>query len=112
VTLGPTADAYVRDGTWAATNFGTSTWLFTKTANTGQNQDAYLKFDTSSIGGVGSVASAKLRVNAEASANANVGMTIYAVSNTTWSESAITWNNKPARGGPLASTTVTGNSCM
>jgi len=62
------------------------------------------------LGGAGSVASAKLRLNAAASANASVGMTVYAVSNTTWSESTLTWNNKPARGGALGSTTVTGNS--
>jgi len=108
--LNPTADAYVRDGTWANTNFGTSTGLFTKTSgNAGQNYDSYLKFDVSSVGGVGSVASAKLRINASLSSGSLVA-TVYAVSSTTWSETAITWNNKPARGGALASTTVTGSS--
>jgi RHS repeat-associated protein len=36
-----------------------------------------------------------------------VGITISAVSNTSWGETSITWNNKPAVGAALASGTVT-----
>ncbi len=109
-TLNPTADAYVEGGSWANVNFGTSTGLFTQTSSNGTSSyDSYLKFDTSSTGGAGSVASAKLRISASL-ASGSIGMSVYAVSDTSWAETAITWNNKPARGGALASTTVTGNS--
>ncbi len=109
-TLNPIADAYVEGGAWANDNFGTSTGLFTQTSNNGTSSyDSYLKFDTSSTGGLGSVASAKLRISASL-ASGSIGMSVYAVSDTSWAETAITWNNKPARGSALASTTVTGNS--
>jgi RHS repeat-associated protein len=109
VTLTPTADAYVLDGAWAGSNFGTA-GLFTETrSGTGSNYDSYLKFDTSSIGGPGSVAAARLRVSASLASGA-VGMSTYAVSDTAWSETAITWNNKPALGGSLGSVTVSGNA--
>lgn len=39
-------------------------------------------------------------------------MTVYAVSNTTWSETGITWNNKPARGAALATANVTSTSFL
>ncbi len=109
-TLNPIADAYVEGGSWANVNFGTSTGLFAQTSNNGTSSyDSYLKFDTSGAGGTGSVASAKLRISASL-ASGSIGMSVYAVSDTSWAETAITWNNKPARGGALASTTVTGNS--
>jgi RHS repeat-associated protein len=106
-TLEPIADAYVLDGSWANSNFGTSTWLFTKTDNTAQleNYDSYLKFDLSTVA---SVASATLRLNS-ASGDQTIGGTLYAVSDTTWSETGITWNNKPARGAALGSITVSGS---
>ncbi len=107
-SLSPLADSYVLDGAWANSNFGTATGLFTKTSKN-QNYDSYIKFDTSSVGGVGSVASAKLRVKASL-ASGSIGMSAYSVSNTTWSETGITWNNKPARGGALSSMTVTGSA--
>lgn len=106
VTFTPTADAYVLDGSWANSNFGSDTWLYTRTSK-GQNYDSFLKFDTS---GVGSVFAAKLRFNASVSANANIAVAAHAVAETGWSESAITWNNKPARGAALGTTTVTGTA--
>lgn len=108
VTFTPVADAYVLNGAWDDSNFGTDVWLFTRTSNN-QTYDSYLKFDTS---GIGSVASAKLRFNASVSANANIGVTAHSVAATGWSETAITWNNKPARGAALGTVTVTGTSFL
>src|SRR5439155_1638968 len=48
----PLADAYVRDGSSAALNFGTATDLSTKwdtAVNSGNNRDAYLKFDLTGV---------------------------------------------------------------
>ncbi len=107
-TLNPTADAYVLDGSWAGSNFGTATLLHAQTSNS-SNYDSYLKFDTSAVGGAGSVASAKLRLSASLTSG-SVAMGTYSVADTTWSETGITWNNKPPRGALLNSATVSGST--
>src|SRR5262245_32084657 len=101
VTLTPIADAYVLDGAGSNVNFGHDASLFTKTSSS-QNFDSYLKFDTS---GIGSVRSAKLRINATTAASGIV-MAVHPVAATGWSENTITWNNKPARGAALGTATV------
>lgn len=108
VTFTAIADAYVLNGAWSGTNFGDDVWLFTRTSNN-QTYDSYLKFDTS---GIGSVASAKLRFNASVSANANISVTAHAVGATGWSETAITWDNRPVLGAALGSVTATGTSFL
>lgn len=98
ITLSAVADAYVRDGsTYAGQNFGTATQLQVKKGNTGWNRDAYLRFDLSSVAGVGS---AKLRLfgKLDNTSAASAGFTIYNAANTSWAETGITWNNRPAAG--------------
>ena len=99
----------VRDGTYASQNFGTATELVVKkSANAGNTRESYLKFDFSTVE---SVTSAKLRINARLSdaSVASLLTQIYSVSNTTWSETGITWNNKPTTGSTLrGSFTVSG----
>ncbi len=115
-TLNAQQDAYVRDGTNAGTAFGSTdpTVLVTKISPSGQlnnNRESYLTFDISSISG--SISSASLRVfgNTEDTRDANVPVGAYSVSNTSWSESTITWNNKPATSSSaLATATVTDNT--
>ena len=111
-TLTPEADAYVRDGTNATITHGTTdpTLLITKLSPSGQLNNAresYLRFDLSSVSG--SVNSATLRVygKIDGTTVSSVPIGLYAVANTTWSESALTWNNKPATGAGLDTTTVT-----
>jgi hypothetical protein len=111
--LAPTADAYVKDGTSAATNFGTATDLQTQVSQTaGSNRESYLKFDLASASGV---TRARLRLYGRLSdaTGSNVPAAVYSVATTSWVESgtsSITWNNKPASGAtPLATTTVTDN---
>jgi endoglucanase len=74
------------------------------------NREAYLRFDLSSVSSIGS---AKLRLfgKLDNTSAASVGFTIYNASNTTWSESGLTWNNKPAAGTTVrGSGTVTGTT--
>ncbi|RZS75371.1 DUF7594 domain-containing protein [Pseudobacter ginsenosidimutans] len=111
-TLTPEADAYVRDGTNAAITHGTTdpTLLITKLSPSGQLNNAresYLRFDLSTVSG--NVNSATLRVYGKLDLTTvpSVPVTVYAVANTTWSESALTWNNKPATGAALDTSTVT-----
>lgn len=96
--LAPTADAYVRDGTYASTNYGTATDLLAKQSTTSYRRISYLKFDLSAVSGT--LASAKLRLHARLSGpNAGtISGAVYPVSNSTWSETTITWNNRPALG--------------
>lgn len=114
-TLNPVADAYVQDGTSANTNFGAATSLGVRTdstTNSGNNRDAYLRFDLSAV--TSNITSAKLRVYAALSAAGSVATSAYSVSSTTWAEGGtggITWNNKPARGATaLAGASATVNS--
>lgn len=103
------ADAFVRDGDSANTNFGTATTLDVKTSSTGFNRDGYLRFD---ISAASTISKAKLRVFAKASTSTtSLGVGVFSVASTTWSETAITWNTRPARGtSALSNITVGGTS--
>jgi hypothetical protein len=111
--LAPTNDAYVRDGTNAGTTFGTTdpTALITKVAPAGQLNNAresYLTFNTASISGTISSVILRIYGRTEDDRDANVPVGVYSVSGTGWSESSITWNNKPASSSStLATATVT-----
>jgi RHS repeat-associated protein len=103
-TINPTADAYVQGGNNANKNFGTATTLQAQSnATAAKNFDSYLKFDMSAVPAFSSV---KLRLYAALSNTGSVAVSIYGVANTTWGETTITWNNKPAPGAALASGTV------
>jgi hypothetical protein len=102
--LSPAADAFVRDGSSNVNrNFGTSTALEVRRASGTGSRWTYLKFDTS---GVPSVGSARLRLygNLSATTGTVVRTAAFPVSDTSWSESLITWNNKPAPGASALST--------
>jgi hypothetical protein len=110
-TITPEADAYVRDGSNAAIAHGTTdpTLLITKVSPAGQlnnAREAYLRFDLAAVSGT--VSSATLRVYGKIDLTTvpTVPIGVYAVSNTTWNESTLTWNNKPASGAGLDTNTV------
>jgi len=107
--LSPTADAYVRDGASATTNFGTATTLQThSSATAGNNRESYLKFDLTAVTGI-TKATVRLYGSLSDATGSNVPASIYSVATTTWVESgngSITWNTKPAAGAPLLATSV------
>ncbi|HKA41985.1 MAG TPA: DNRLRE domain-containing protein, partial [Burkholderiales bacterium] len=107
LTLEPIADAYVRDGAWANANSGAHDLMYTRTRSKGPNYDSYLKFDTSGAGGAGSISAATLRLSA-AKSGPSLSLGVYAVSSTSWVETAITWNNRPALGAVLGTAQVAG----
>ena len=78
------------------TNHGSDTQEIVKNGATDDvDRQAYLKFDISSL--PTTVANAKLRLyGALNTAGDTVGFTINNVPTTTWSESTITWANKPS----------------
>jgi hypothetical protein len=111
LSLRAAADAYVRDGaTYANTNFGASAKLQLKRAGAGWYRESFLRFDLSKVG---SVSSAKLRLfgKLDNTRSASVGFQVYGSADTTWNESAMTFNNRPAASGaPVAAGRVTGTS--
>src|SRR5687767_1475334 len=91
-TLAANADSYVRDGSFAGSNFGGATELIVKQSGTDFNRETLLRFDLSGVGGAG-VTSAKLRVFGQLQDNraTNVLTDVYGTA-TTWTEAGVTWN--------------------
>jgi uncharacterized delta-60 repeat protein len=101
------ADAYVADGSSAGTNFGTKTELdVRKSSTSGSSRETYLRFPL--IGGAAAsvIDAAHVRLFTRLSAAGSLQLDLYGVSNVTWSETAINWNNRPAAGSLIASKTV------
>ncbi|HEY7370716.1 MAG TPA: DNRLRE domain-containing protein [Polyangia bacterium] len=98
-TIGMAADSYVRSGA-PGSNFGTATTILSDGDDGGSILNAYLRF---TIGNVGTISSAKLRLHV---ANTTAGRyDLLSVASTTWGETSITWNNKPATGALVTSFT-------
>ncbi|MGQ7944308.1 CBM96 family carbohydrate-binding protein [Flavobacterium sp. WC2509] len=105
--IAPVADSYVRDGSYAANNYGTATGMLIKKDLTSYSREVYLKFD---LNGVNSFDNATLRLNiniANTTPNATTWQ-VYYVPTDTWTETGINWNNKPASTTLLA--TINGQS--
>ena len=92
------ADAYVRGGQYAATNFGSAAELVAKFSTDPQyRRESFLKFD---IGAVQAGDVVRLRVFGRLSdlREPRVVIAVAQAADTTWSESAITFNNRPTSG--------------
>lgn len=78
------SDAFVRDGSFADTNFGAADVLFTKNA-ADDTREAYLKFDLSSASTIGT---AILRMDAktQSASTDDQRVAVFAVSDTAWVE--------------------------
>jgi hyaluronate lyase len=104
--LAPAADAYVRDGSYASKNFGADTSLVVKrtgTVDNSYNRIAYLRFDLSGV--TRPVERAVLWVYGATadSGGTQTGLRIWRVDNDTWTESGLTWSNRPTLvGGALS----------
>jgi hypothetical protein len=95
------ADSYVRS-TQGTSNFGTSTTLYADGSDAGGVLHAYMRFV---VGDVGGVSNATLRIFIKDPTSQTYD--VVAVSDDSWGESSITWNNKPATGAVIASFTAT-----
>lgn len=94
----PYADAYVRDGSYSSTNYGTDPDLLAKADAAGYNRESYLTFDVSDLASAPSV---KLVVTPDTVGTGGSAIVVcFAVAaNDTWTESGVTWNNKPGSTG-------------
>ncbi|SEG94059.1 hyaluronate lyase [Actinacidiphila yanglinensis] len=107
-TLPAIADGYVRDGSYAATGFGTATTLVVKNATgSGYTRQSYLAFDTSAVLGTISAATLSAYGYVSDSGGDTTQLTAYAVADITWTESTLTWDTKPALGAALSTATAT-----
>lgn len=115
VSFAATQDAYVRSGSFAGTNHGSTdaSQLVTKlnpTSPSDNERHTYLTFDAVNANGVAN-ATLKLYGGIADNRSSNIPVAVYSVSNTSWTESTINWNNKPATGSTILSqVTVTDNT--
>ena len=110
VRVTPLADTYVRAGAWSSTNFGSERSLHAKKGNSPDNtRRSYLKFD---IGGINKIGRATLRLYGHLSdgSSRQAQTTIYAVSDPSWSERALTWNTRPVLGAVVGRMIVNGTA--
>ena len=105
-TVKAIADAHVHDGNDVNKNFGTVKTMLVQTNVTTKNYDTFLKFDISSFDTRWTVGSARLRIYGKYSKTPAAVITAHGV-DAGWSETGITWNNRPALGSALGSTAVT-----
>ncbi|QIP15840.1 DNRLRE domain-containing protein [Spirosoma aureum] len=103
-SLVASADAYVQDGTYVTTNYGASNWLVVKKDAASYARETYLKFNVSSVSAP--VVSAKVRLYGSAGTDAAITQwQLYKVTDNSWTETGIIWNNKPAASSLVATQT-------
>ena len=113
-TIAPVADAFVQQGT-STVNFGDNPVLMLKKENYlggYYNRDAFLKFDLSNISGT--VTHAKLRLTRESVGGVLHGLVVinagHVLDDDSWTESGISWSNKPSRIGRVSVANQIGSS--
>jgi hypothetical protein len=102
------ADAYVRGGTYAGQNFGTAGTLDVKlSTDSSYERRAFVRFTI----GTRTTGRAVLRMYGALSSSGTVPIRVLPVASTSWSETAMTWTNKPASGtSAIATNTVIGTA--
>ncbi len=92
--LSPAGDAFVRDGTYASTNYGTTGTLTVKSDAVGYSRKGMLKFDLSGV--TGTIVGASLRLTPVAVGMTGITHNLYQTVDANWDEATVTWNNRPA----------------
>lgn len=100
------ADAHVRSGTYADTNFGSATRLEVKDAPNiaDPNVDRLTYLKARLPGGQATTARLCLHVSSVAPGTSPVPISVRALTADNWSESTITWNNRPTAGATMLGT--------
>ena len=107
VIVSPVADAYVRDGVFSSTNYGTNAKLEVKNASAGSDEKriSYLRFDLSGL--TGEVISANLKLYGSNMDDSNiVDVGLYEVDDQDWDESILTLDNAEPIGAEIGSIKV------
>ena len=89
------------------TDFSTNLWLGTDYLRDNNIWYAYLKYDLSAIPATAKITSASLKAYCDVTIpDAGVTTQLYAVSDNNWTRDTITWDNKPAFGALLDTTST------
>jgi glucose/arabinose dehydrogenase len=104
--LTTSADAFVRGGTFASTNFGTSPKLVLKfTSDPGFTRETFLKFDLRPVATIGTATLRLFGAIADARV-VDIPVNVLGLGNSGWSETAVTWNTRPASSTPVLDITT------
>ncbi|NUR69620.1 MAG: polysaccharide lyase 8 family protein [Hamadaea sp.] len=105
-TVVPMADAYVRDGSYASTNYGSDSALVVKNDATGYARRSFLKFDLSGLPAAPRRAILWVYGETADSAGTHTAFSAYGVSVDSWTETGVTWSTQPALGTVLDTRTI------
>jgi len=105
-TLTSSVAAYVRDGDFANTNFGSDASLIVKDSTLSYNREADIKFDLSSIL---TISNARLRLFGSVADGSRVDLEIHDSHDLLWDENQVTWNTKPADAAFIGVATISGS---
>jgi beta-glucanase (GH16 family) len=94
----PSDDAYVRNGSYANNNYGGATTMEAKLDAASYSRESFLKFDVTGLANAGQVV-IQMTPTTVGAVNPNVSFEF--VSDDSWAESSLTWNNKPAGSGTV-----------
>ncbi|MGK3994534.1 DNRLRE domain-containing protein [Sorangium sp. So ce1024] len=101
------ADATVRGGSYASSNLGDEPSLAVRTADASYTRVAYVKADLAGVD-PSRLVSARLRLFGRSPSTTTVSL--HGVSDSSWSESTITWSTRPQLGPKIADATVRSGS--
>jgi hypothetical protein len=93
IALVPKADAFVRDGEYAASVFGSEPSLSIKNHDVSWSRVSLVTFDINSV--PNAITNAKLRLFGRLSATDSLNVQAFGVGTTSWLESQISWSNQP-----------------
>jgi hypothetical protein len=96
-------DASVRGGMFAPQRLGAAPWLQVQNASADDTWEAFLRFDLRGV--TGPVRTARVRLM-PVNAGRSIEHAAAQVADSSWAETAITWNNRPSSQGRLAAWTV------
>ena len=103
------ADSFVKRGT-ATTNYGSDTDVRAKDGfgSSSNDRKAYLKYDLSGISGT--ISEAVLNFQYKTSVSGTISASFYEVSDDSWTESGLIWDNKPSMGALISTENFTGTT--
>ena len=103
-TLNPTADGWV-DSTAPTSNFATDSYPKLQSWNGNKWRYLIMKFDLTGISG-STITSAKLRMYKWQTSTAAFNVDVTAIADDSWTETGVTWNNRPTKGASVGQISV------
>ena len=108
-TLAPIEDAYVQNGGYADTNFGTNEKLWVKDSeDEGMSRKSFIKFDLTNVDPDFEKVTLKLNWSPAQYGDRDIPILISAVEDNDWTETGITWNTMPEIGSQIEAKNIYG----